>query len=319
MKKLHIKIWPEIEGYLPVILPWQKIENRENTLFIDFTNCSKVRASGLNILLIRMIKLLQKNNRNWETSNSVSNPNIDKVVKLNFFHFLEDYQLNSIFKQENTAYNANPLVESDSFGNEIHSFPVYCIRINDYIEKRRDILKDFKKWIYLLLEQYYNDYDFNISQLVLILNEIVKNSADHTSDNAFIGIDILFNNDKSKIKLLFSIGDLGKGININVKDNLPVDITERLDYWDLTQTYRAALSRGFTTKNKSIDNKGIGMSIILDGSKQMGLKLSVFDAESRGILSNIESLSHQEIRKHFYDIGNPVGFYYLGELNANKI
>ena len=59
MKKLHLKIWPQIEGLLPVILPWQNIDIKENNIFIDFTNCDSVYSSSLTILLIRLIKLIK--------------------------------------------------------------------------------------------------------------------------------------------------------------------------------------------------------------------------------------------------------------------
>jgi len=106
---------------------------------------------------------------------------------------------------------------------------------------------------------------------------------------------------------------------MNVKNHLPEEQLKRYEFWDLTQTYRFALSRGNTTKPDSINNKGMGMSLILDGAKEIGLELSVFDAESRGLLTEIESLTHSELRKNFYNIGRNIGFYYHGKLKAKKI
>ena len=186
-------------------------------------------------------------------------------------------------------------------------------------ENRRKALISFKEWLNENLKPYYKNYDFNLPQVILVINEIAKNSADHTDDNAFLGLDIFFNDKEKFIKICFSIGDIGKGINQNIKDNLPENMKERLKYWDLTQMYRVALKRGFTTKQNFHENKGMGMSIILDGAKGIELDLSVFDAKSRGVLSNIHSLSHSEIRKNFFYIGNFVGFYYYGELKAKKI
>jgi hypothetical protein len=321
VKPLYIKIWPEIENDIPVLLPWQGIEKKKNTVFIDFTNCKEVRSSSLLLILIKLLKMIKNDIylRNWETHNEIINEEFKKIVKLDFFKIFDKYKrLNSIFdNNEFVNTKGDAVVKVDSMGNNIISFPIHCIEINKN-NNRREILKDFRTWISNLLEPYYNKYDFNLTQLVLVLGEIVKNSADHTNDNAFMGIDISTNISNELIEISFAIGDLGVGINMNIKNNLPHNKLERLDYWDLTQTYKWALEEGSSSSN-SEHNKGLGMSLILNGSRGMKLYLSVYDAQSRGILSNIKELTHGEIRKNFYNLGNPVGFFYFGKLKAVRI
>lgn len=320
MKSSQIKIWPEIQGYLPMIVPWQGVENNESDLFIDFSNCKSVYSSSLTPLLIRIIKLIiQKKNRKWETHNEIISEPFLKIINLNFFNILDYYELNTsmFWNKDFSIYNFQKIKERNITTIEVHSIPIYHINIENYTV-RREVLKTFRKEINILLAPYFENYDFNITQLILILNEILKNTADHTSTNAFFGMDVLFTSSQM-IEINFAIGDLGVGINMNVKNHLPEEQLKRYEFWDLTQTYRFALSRGNTTKQDSINNKGMGMSIILDGAKEIGLELSVFDAESRGLLSEIESLTHSELRKNFYNVGRNIGFYYHGKLKAKRI
>lgn len=321
MKSVQIKIWPEIDGLLPIITPWHNVENRKNDVFIDFSNCQAVTSSYLVLMLIRVIKLLHQKNSNhkWETHDVIVSNTFKNIIDLNFFNVLDFYAANTsmFWNKDFSIRTESILVHRKRNNNLIHSFPIYHIEINSNND-RREFLKLFRKKFNALLSPYFNTYDFNLSQLTLILNEILKNSADHTDSNAFIGIDIEFFNN-NEIEISIGIGDLGVGINVNVKNHLPEEQLKRLDFWDLTQTYRFALSKGGTTKQDSLNNKGMGMSIILDGARQLEMELSVFDAESRGLLSKIESLSHSDIRKYFFNTGRAVGFFYHGKLRAKKI
>jgi len=321
MKSAQIKIWSEIEGYLPIVVPWQNVKNQQNDIFIDFSNCKSVYSSSLTPLLLRLIKVIiqKKNNRKWETHSDIISETFQKTINLNFFNILEYFESNTsmFWKNDFANYSSQKIIHQSNFNNEIHSIPIYHIKIGDYIN-RREVLKSFRKYLNQLLSPYFDDYNFNLTQLTLILNEILKNSADHTNTNAFFGLDIIFIN-KQEIEINFAIGDLGVGINMNVKNHLPDEQLKRLEFWDLSQTYRFALSKGGTTKMDSINNKGMGMSIILDGAREMGLDLSIFDAESRGLLTEIKSLTHSEIRKNFYNVGRNVDFFYHGKLKAKKI
>jgi len=322
MKDINIKVWPELIGYLPALIPLPKIEEKENGLYLDFSNCNKINSSGLNIFLIHLLKYVKFDgvNRGWHSDELHSLDIIEQVDKFNFFKILNLYCPNiSLFNAELAASSSAILEENLPISSEqMISFPIYMINLKAYTNRRK-ALEYLKEWLYNKLETYYLEYDFILPQLASVITEIAKNSADHTDDNAFIGLDIV-NNNIDSIKICFSIGDLGVGINQNIKDHLPNNVSEsRYKFWDLTQTYREALSRGFTTKEESKENKGLGMSLILDGAKGIKLILSVFDAKSRGLLNNITSTTHSDIRKNFFNTGKDVGFYYYGELIATKV
>jgi hypothetical protein len=317
VKDIIIKVWPEISNYLPALIPLQSIEKRSNSVFIDFTNCFEVNSSGLNLFLIQILKILTdgNTNRGWYTNDTEEVPMVMKIEHLNFFNILNKYSQNtSLFQSNFTSTSLN----TEILGQQrLISFPIYIIDFKNFAIRRK-ALDHLKNWIYENLMPYYDKYDFILPQLASIINEIAKNTADHTQDNAFIGLDVLTTAADKSIKICFSIGDLGVGINQNIKDHLPDEKSEkRYKNWDLTQTYREALDPGFSTKMHSTENKGLGMSLILDGAKGAGVNLSVFDANSRGILSNIKSLAHSEIRKNFFNINKDSGFFYYGELEAN--
>ena len=63
MKDIIIKIWPQIINYIPALIPIQNIEKRDNSIFLDFTNCTEVNSSGLNIFLIQLLKTLNGKNK----------------------------------------------------------------------------------------------------------------------------------------------------------------------------------------------------------------------------------------------------------------
>ncbi len=318
MKDIGVKIWPELLGYSSVLIPFPKIGNRENSVFLDFSNCKEVNASGLTLFLIQLLKLItsDQDNRSWYKDEEDNVQLIEKITNLNFFELLSRYSKNGSLFQSNLSNkaNSNLAVTTDN----TLSLPIYIIDFKNF-DKRRMALNSLKEWVYNNLTTYYSKYDFILPQLISIINEIAKNSADHTLDNAFLGIDIIELIPDKKIKICFSIGDLGVGINDNIKNHLPKQHEKRYDYWDLTQTYRLALTPGFTTKEYSKENKGLGMSLIIDGAAGIDLSLSLFDANSRAILSNISSLTHEGLRKNFINIGREVGFFYYGELTANII
>jgi hypothetical protein len=320
MKEIHLKIWPEINGYLPALIPFQSIGTRENDLFIDFSNCKRANSSGLNILLMRILRLLKSDNkeRSWNFDFQ-SNKSITSVFeKLNFFQILNFYnkQKKLFWKFETNELFSMPMKIQDS--NNI-SYPIYIIDFKKSLNDRRDAISTFRSWLYGILEGYVEEFDFNFTQLITILTEMAKNSADHTQDNAFFGFDVEIGEDRNKICLLFSFFDLGVGIKQNIQNHIASPIAEkRKRHWSLAESYYFALQPGKTTKPGSIQNKGIGMSIIVDGAQGAMINLSVFDAMSRGLLSDVFKISHSEIRNIFFNTGRDVGFCYYGELWANR-
>ncbi len=323
MKSIQIKIWPEIEAYLPAIIPFQKIqEEKRNDINIDFSNTSSVNSSGLCLLLIGLLKLItESKDRKWNANNSLNSEINDKLNQLGLFEIMESYvPIQNLFWEKISSNHKNIPVDHKTIdGNKILSFPIYRLEYSSTVS-RRDCIQQFKDWLFETLDPIFKEYKFPRHHFIAILNELAKNGADHTTSNAFLGLDLVFIDNGAKVKICFSFGDLGPGINENVKRHLKTDdeYKSRVKHLSLSDAYHYALSPGKTTRPASKDNKGIGMSIIFDVARAINLQLSVFDANSRGVLNKAKDRTHIELRKIFYNTGNDVGFYYYGELIAKK-
>jgi len=330
-KNIIIKIWPELINYIPATIPYSSIKSKSNigkNILLDFNNCNEVNSSGLNILLIQILKLMQQKsyNRLWLSNPDTNSLITQKIVKLGFFNKLNTYsKVSDLFWDACLNQISNkPIIEFDNPSEKIISFPIFSQEINkNYLTNRRRYLSVFRNWFYENFFPYSEKYDVNIINLINVLTEIVKNTADHTDSDVFLGIDVIENINNEYIKIYFSIGDLGEGINVHIKNFFALEnpISNRPKHWDLTQTYMWALTSGNTTKKDSKENKGIGMSSIITSSKGVPLELSIFDANSRAIISNLvaNSYTHKTTRAQFHSIDKPVGFYYFGKINTKKL
>jgi len=315
-RRIQIKIWPELTGYLPAIIPFDRMDKaKSNPIDIDFSNLSTIESSSLNLILIKLIKISTFiKDRDWDIKFS-NYANINKIIlEIGFLELLKSVMpTNKLFLSTEYLQKkdfADATIKSDE---NIKSYPIYEIDFSKESDRRVSIEK-FKDYLVSELQELYPKYKIKVNKLIQVLHEIAKNSADHTDQNAYFGMDICIS--KEKVVLKFSFGDLGEGINQNIRrvlENNP-SYKDKVKHLAITDSYNFALSMGFTSKPYSLMNRGIGMSTIFDLSKQINLKLSVFDAESRGLLSEAKNISHVELRRVFYNIGFSVGFYYYGEL-----
>jgi len=317
-----LKVWPDISGYIPAIIPFVINDSRGKDVNIHFNNCAIVDSTGINLLLLNILNKIvnTKNVTGWTCKSKLENENIEFIKKIGFFKLLTKLGKSpDFFWRDMEEIVDIPIETIGIFGEKRISFPIYLLQFKKN-ENRRNALLPFKTRLYGLLEEFGDIYNFSFAHFIAILTEIAKNSADHTDTPCLFGLDIFKSYSGQFLRITFSIGDLGIGINENTKDHLPLNERARYNYWDLTQTYRKALQTGFTSKPNSFENRGIGMSIIINGAKNIGIKLLVFDAKSSGLISdiNVDKLSHNEIRKSFYFLDRKVGFYYYGELNLER-
>jgi ABC-type transporter Mla MlaB component len=326
MKRTFIKIWPELINYQPAILPFDKVsDQKENSVHLDFNNCTKADSAGVNLLLIDLLKLFKKSyKRNW--SIDIPDTSIKDFLKQCGFisiisNYSGEYELSIDNTFDETLLKSSTLNLTNEFRVEDSiSFPIYYIDFSSY-QERRDAMEIVRKIVSTRIKEIFVEFDLKPHFFLAIIQELIKNSADHTSENAFLGMDISINSQRTLLKMQFSYGDLGHGIHDSIKtfikDNDP-SFANRVANMALSDSYHYALKTGFTTKQKSTRNKGMGMTLILEASNALNLNLSVFDANSRAVLSKLVENSHSEIRKVLYDTGRKVGFYYYGELTKIK-
>ena len=324
MRRIQIKIWPEIDMQYPAIISLERIErNKRNPIDIDFTHTHKISSTGLSILLVNLIKIAgDLLNREWDII-FPNNKQVEQLIRnLNFYTLLVKRVPNqNLFWHEelNKELNRQPITIDEITNVNSKAYPIYELNFLQFPNDRRKVVEDFKEFLIKELFFLQDEFDFDLSIFIQVLIEMAKNSADHTDTNAYFGLDIL--NQNGKIKIKFSFGDLGIGINQAIRKFIKYDknFNEKEKHLALTDSYHWALQIGTTTKPNSKINKGIGMSTIFNLSKQLEFALSVYDAESRGLLSFADNATHVELRKIFYSIGFKVGFYYYGETEINVL
>jgi hypothetical protein len=324
MKKIQIKVWPEIVHYLPSVQRLVGIEKTTNDIRIDFSDCRQITSTGLTVFLLRLLTLLHGGNkqRKWETDNTEYNPIFAIVKKLGFFDHLNKYYPNAslLAPETNDTGPFQPTEHTFLSGRKVTSFPIVRLDFTKNKSGRRSEVKTFTKELHRLLLNLEPTNRIQANHLVSIFNEMAKNSADHTEGDAFFGMDIINIPEKNSIELHFVLGDLGHGIKQHIQEHLPPAAKEkRGKHWSLSESYYHALKHGYTSIPESLQNKGLGMSIILDGAKGINMSLSVFDAESRGILSSLKDPTHEELRKHFIAFTRDRLFYYYGSVAGEAL
>lgn len=218
-----------------------------------------------------------------------------------------------LFSQESTLDIETPIIQQSHNGIYTTSFPLITLDFKKF--EYRVCVEDFIDKMIGILEPFCKVYNIKINLFLKLLKEIAKNSEDHTSESAIFGFDISENRVTKKGTILFSFCDEGIGIHGNIKKNIESDGRYRENVsskMSIADSYHYAYTPGFTTSRSKI-NKGIGMSMILDCVKLLGLHLTIYDAKSMGFIPRSDT--HDEIRKNFWNTGNAVGFYYYGELD----
>jgi hypothetical protein len=324
MKKLQIKVWPETVHYLPSVQRFAGTVNTMNDIRIDFSDCRQITSTGLTVLLLRLLTLLHggTGQRRWETDNTENNPIFETVKKLGFFDHLNKYYPNAsiLAPETNDTGPFQPTEHTFLYGRNVTSFPILRLDFTKNKSGRRSEVKSFTKELHKLLLDLEPSNRIQANHLASIFNEMAKNSADHTEGDAFFGMDIINIPEKNSIELHFVLGDLGNGIKQHIQDHLPHNFKEkRGKHWSLYESYYFALKHGYTSTPESPKNKGLGMSIILDGAKGINMSLSVFDADSRGILSSLKDPTHEELRKHFIAFTKDRAFYYYGSVESEAL
>lgn len=321
MRRIQIKIWPEIESQVPAIIPLDRVlSNKNNPVDLDFSNTSSINSSGLNLLLLTLLKIVRRiRNNPWDFKWPKSPVHTKLLSQLNFNKLLVSNVPNhNLFWQAELERQENREPVTLTLGElSQQSYPIYEVQLSGHTDRRVGV-ELFKEYLIKNFFFLHERFDFELAVYIQILSEMAKNSADHTEGNAYFGCDLF--EDKTKLTIKFSFGDLGVGINQRIRHFVKNDpaFKNKARHLAITDSYHYALREGTTTRPNSGINKGIGMSTIFNLSKQLDMSLSVYDAESRGILSNAGNNGHIELRKVFYTIGFKVGFYYFGEIDIKK-
>ena len=331
--KNFIKIWPYLDDVSQAIFPYSSkhlSKDKNMVVNLDFSNVKRINSSGAAIALKKLISILSLDDsyRPFKLITPEDKPIEEYMQNSGFlslldshFHFgkyhgdlFEQIQPIEINKNTQNWIEKQPNVKKTSF-------PIFHLKFNP--KKERESVDKFSDWLDDNVLSVLDAYNVKTDVLFSVLTEIAKNSQDHTGNDAFFGIDLLENTNTKKGEILFSCSDMGFGIAQNVRkfleENPQADL--RPDVWkhgSLTDFYKWAFTLGNTTSRKTT-NKGIGMTMIIDGAHNLNMDLSFFDARSmmqmpKSLFYSPESLNHEELRKRSYNSENKVGFYYYGQL-----
>jgi hypothetical protein len=315
-KATKIKAWPDLIDYLPSLPVLREASRTEKTqkssIEVDFGSVRAVSSTGVAVFLLRFLRFLGKR----------KNPYIQHDCPASIRQKLESLQTfvhlsNMAGSQEGLLIKEDTIAKDTS--EKIISMPVYRLRFDDQ-ENRRGSLKNFKHWLLKQFIELEKTYSIKTNGLIMFFLEMAKNTADHADSEGLFGMDIT-PLDVSCSKLSFAFGDLGIGIKQHIEQNLPPEYEQRREHMSLYEAYKLALTPGYTSNRKTGMNAGHGMSIIIDCAGDLGVDLSIFDAASRGLLSNLDpgKLSHAAVRRIFHNVGHDVGFFYFGECKLTKL
>jgi hypothetical protein len=319
MKPTKIKAWPELVGFLPSLPKIRELQSEPTDgaagIEVDFASVRAVNSTGLTVFLLRLLELLAGHKkplirRDCQTTILI------QLERLGAFTHLADITGAIEHELPLSSSSTAPTFAED---NDSLALPVYRLRFGTEPNRRLAVHR-FVSWLAENLGPLRNEYIIEPNGLIMLLNEIAKNTADHARADALFGLDVIpLSNGHSR--LTFAFGDLGMGIKKHIERNLPAEEESRRQHMSLYEAYRLALKPGYTSSADTELNKGHGMSIIIDCAIDLDIHLSVFDALSRGLLSSVsrdEKLSHALVRRIFHSVGHHLGFFYFGELMIRK-
>ena len=331
--KNSIKIWPYLDDVSQAIVPYssKKLNNKWVVNF-NLSEVQRAKSSILAITLSKIVTELVDKNYSFRVIMPENN-NIENLLQCSgFLSILDEY----LKFPDNIRVNLFETIEKPSIRKSTQifssldektnvrttSFPIFHLKYNP--DNERESVEKFSNWLDDNILSVLDRYNVQTDILYSVLTEIAKNSQDHTENDAFFGIDIVENLNTNGGEFLFSCSDMGRGISKTVREflrkNSQADL--RSDAWkhfSFTDCYKWAFTTGNSSSKNTKKNKGIGMTIIIDGTYNINMELSIWDAESmmlmpKSLRFHSESLNHEELRKKVFNTGNKVGFYYYGRL-----
>lgn len=318
MKPTKIKAWPELTGFQPGLVEI-RVNPVSNTaqipIEIDFGSVRQVTSTGLTIFLLRVFGFLKASSPVQIVQDCEAQIR-NKLEALGAFSLLQTLNGST---QAGLVFEAEKASSKPRIDDHICSVPVFHLAFSK-TNPRREEFHRFKRWLLENLSCLLEEYDSKPNALIQLMGEIAKNTADHADTDGLFGMDLM-QLDERRSLLTFAFGDLGEGIKRNVEKHMSGFLSNRLPHLSLYEPYRLALTPGFSSKGEKGQNKGHGMTIIIDCAKDLGAHLSIFDANSRGLLTDLERIhkpSHAAVRRIFHNVGNNVGFFYYGELHLTK-
>lgn len=157
-------------------------------------------------------------------------------------------------------------------------------------------------------------WSVNQSQLLLVLTEMIKNTLDHTEHDALLGIVIQFKDDVPS-SIDFSYCEQGPGLSKTLREKVRgmPGLQARGAKASLADLIHWALKPGNSTKKGNGINYGVGLTMITEGARSLGMSLCMIDAQSLLSLDQLPAdPAHATLRRAFSKVARQGCFTYTG-------
>lgn len=324
-KPYQFKAPPRLNNVFPLLMSYgielrsSKIQTLESAkkLHIDLSHVEELDALGLAIFAANLAKEVRRHSR-FEFQ--IGYP-LDKDIE----NVLREIQVENLFIR--LGLDASPML--DLWANET-SLPDRAEPFFVTFDNGRQAILYIPKGtpasgrtslIYARrhLKNFYArnpSESINYKQFHHILDEIIKNSIDHSGDVGLTAIKYVPNS--SGDKLYFAHCELGDGIYFNVSNFLKNSDDEKLrrlgERNSITECLHWAFLPGNTSKPNSGVNAGLGLPHLRSASHGGNIEVYFKDARSIAYVSDFpEVYSHKQIRRRLYHTHSIPCFMYFGE------
>lgn len=309
-KPRQIKPWPELTGLLPLLKADDGISRSSMNIHLDMTNVSNVDAIGLSIFLAKTAQIFLFGKRRLFLTDPKNKKIHEKLRHLNFYGILE--ALGLIVEKSRDLFSEIASEDCDVESGKIKSIEsqnsynnIICIlpkidggRAEEIARIKREIKIFFKKD---------ELHQFAHEQVMIILLELVKNTLDHSGMPALLGLKLNLSENGSNC-FSFVYCDTGEGICHSVRRHMEKLASESINDMEATQSDKAlrkikfnrlaekgsfadfiqwALQPGNSTKRGNGINFGLGLMLIVEASKKCGFRVSVKDADTMIVLTEL--------------------------------
>ncbi|MDP2878254.1 MAG: hypothetical protein Q8N74_01825 [Sulfuricella sp.] len=343
-KPYQIKAWSELVGLNPLLKAHDTLpQGKFARLNLDFSQVHQVDAIGLSIFLARVVQARSMVSDatitiDMPTSRAVASTLESLGLKMHLARLGLELSLEQrLFDQidDVPASAQKCLLDEQLF----HWETVVSIRPG---QGDRDQLISYAK---REIKNFLNRDEarrFVHEQVMIILLEMVKNTFDHSGRPALLGLSFIESSAR-KGKFAFSYCDTGEGISRTVRHHIKTlatqsGRTESLDAIEnelssektkhlirlsqngaFSDILHWALQPGHSTKSGNGVNFGLGLMYIVEGSRKCGIRLSLKEADSMWILTQLSSpYSHAEIRRFGINTCSPSLLMFFGELEYSR-
>lgn len=286
-------------------------------LHIDFSNVEEADALGIAIFSANLAKEVRKHSEFEVQLKYPHTPVADKFLReLNIENLLGCLGLRLNLDRDLWSGDpVNPKLDRPSF-----QYLDDCRQAILFIPKcTADTGRVHLGFARKSLKDYYTRNmasNLNYGQLHHILDEIVKNTIDHSGEAGVLALK--YSGDQESGKLQFAHCELGDGISRNVRSYLAASdkqVLQRLaDRGGAADFLHWAFVPGNTSKPKSGVNAGLGLSHIQSAARGGNIEVYFSDAQSLAYVTDFPFIySHKQLRRRLYHTHSIPCFIFFGE------